>query len=188
MKQIIRTRQIVARLARIENHDKNITGPIGFLIGAAYALIEAARYGYAYGQIDDEQYSKELRDVATALANDRSVSMIEGQRHFEGADNPTSLCSIWLAGFYFNSALHRLAAGAERIGVHCDKGDVDEPDVIRRARRDVNKLKHHMKNIPYQEARGLLTGREVESLVSAVDALEALVDVCEEKGFVEKSV
>ncbi len=187
MDQINRIRKVCERLARVSSSEQNITGPIGYLVGAAYSLIEATRFGYLYGQIKDNEYMIELKAVLTALAEDTPVSAVKGTRCFDGVDEAMDLDGIWLAGLYFNSALHRIAAGAERIGVHINKADIPEPDVIRRARRDVNKLKHLMNDRPNQESRGLLTGREVQSVssaIEAIEALEALTDVCESKGMI----
>ena len=184
MDHINRIKKVCERVARISSSDQNITGPIGYLIGAAYSLIEATRYGYLYGQIKDDKYMIELRSISTALAEDTPLSAVKGTRCFDGVDEAMDLEGIWLAGFYFNSALHRIAAGAERIGVHIHKGDTPEPDVVRRARRDVNKLKHLMDDRPNQESRGILTGREVQSISSAIEALESLTDVCESKGII----
>lgn len=186
MDQIQRIREIAARLTGLSSSDQNVTGPVGYLIGAAYALMKAARFGYLYGQVKDDEYMAELKAVSRALAEETPISTVTGIRCFEGISDPMAIDGIWLAGFYFNSALHRIAAGAERIGVH-HKGDVPEPEIIKRARCDVNKLKHLMKDRPQQEARGILTGREVQSVVSAVDALEALTNVCESKGMIKKT-
>lgn len=185
MDQIKRLKKVCERLVCISSSDQNITGPVGYLIGAAYSLIQATRHRYLYGQIDDEKYMLELKSVSAALSENNPVEKIKGTRKFDGIDEPMELDGIWLAGFYFNSALHRIAAGAERIGVHINKGDTPEPDAVKRARCDVNKLKHLMKDRPHQESRGILTGREVVSISSAIEALEALADVCELKGFIQ---
>lgn len=181
----IRLREIARRLARCASSDKAVTGPIGYLIGAVYSLQEASRLCYLKGEVEDEAYREELQQVASALATGREPGLVVGARVFDSGKR--DLSGIWLAGFFFNSALHRIAAGAERLGVHPTKGDVDEPKVIARVRRDVNKLKHLMADKPSQGARGLLTGREVGSIGSAIEALESLVVVAERKRLIDAS-
>ena len=184
MNQAERLCQICARLATFSGEDQNITGPIGYLLGAAYSLIEAQRLCYLYGDIVDADYSKELRAVAVALADGKASALVIGRRKFaEGSD--MSLPGIWLAGFYFNSALHRLAAAAERLGMHPTKGDVAESPLIAKVRDDVNRLKHRMLDQPDQESKGLLPGRSVTSIPMAIDALSHLVDLCASKGILD---
>jgi hypothetical protein len=175
-------RAIAKRPSSFTGADKETTGPIGYLIGAAYALLEATRLGYVKGDIDDQRYSDELRQIASALSTHSAPELVVGVRVFESERR--ELPAIWLAGFFFNSALHRIAAGAERLGVHPTKGDTAEPEVIAAVHRDVNKLKHLMTDRPSQGAKGLLVAREVESILAATSALEALVAVAESKGLV----
>jgi hypothetical protein len=91
----------------------------------------------------------------------------------------------WLAGTYFNGALHRIAASAERLGVHPKKGRGREPRLIGRIRREVNKLKHLMEDRPRQMSKGVLPGRRV-SMVDAIEAIELLVKLCRERRLLHK--
>ena len=183
MNQEERLRQLCDRIATFNGDDQNTTGPVGYLLGAAYALIEAHRFCYVYGDIVDADYAKELRTVAAAMADGQSPALVLGRRMLAGGSD-MSPSGVWLAGFYFNSALHRLAAAAERLGVHPTKGDVAESPPLAKVRDDVNRLKHRMLDQPGQESRGLLPGRSVTSIHMAVDALSDLVDLCAAKGIV----
>jgi hypothetical protein len=179
-----RLRQVCVRLAGFRGNDQNTTGPIGYLIGAAYALLQAHRLGYLYGDINDRAYANELRAVANALAEGQSATLVSGQRAL-GERSDLSLPGSWLAGFYFNSALHRLAAAAERLGIGGKRGKIAEPPLITQVRREVNRLKHCMSDEPRQESRGLLPGRRVTTLPMAVDALCSLLDLCASRGIVD---
>lgn len=72
----------------------------------------------------------------------------------------------WLAGFYFNAAIERIAAAAERLGA-TEKGTsaLDTPMPLGLVKHDVNVVKH--------ERGGVLTeSRWAHALQDAVEALE----------------
>lgn len=169
-----RLRRNALALASLATSDADASGVVGFLLGATYSLKQAAEFKFEYGDIDAARYADELRDVSRAIAQWNEPADVDGVRWM-----PTerSIKGVWLAGYYFDSALHRLAAAAERIGLVPYKS-ASGPAGLLEVRRDVNKQKH-------EEAGILLKGRKVTSVEQAVDALEILVRACHAKGILK---
>lgn len=166
-----RLRVSATTLAQLKRSEKTATGSVGFLLGANYALQRAVELRFNAGDIDDATYADELRRVAGALGGWNDVAAVEGTRWGRARETHAGL---WLAGFYFDSAIHRLAAAAERLNV-VPYRSTSGPALLVLAKRDVNKQKHHAEGI-------LLRGREVDSLEDAATALELLVDECRTQG------
>lgn len=97
---------------------------IGFMVGALFALDLAASLGYhdERSRPDPSAFATEFGEALAAVAAGTAVQ------------------APWQAGFYYNSALMRLAALNERI----DKTAGDERDDGAAIRRSVNSLKHHV--------------------------------------------
>ncbi len=136
---------------------------LGFLLGALYGLGRAIELGYEdrTGRSIDPRYSEELRGLLAGVN--------KGQLPPDGQ---------WLAGFFFNSALHRLTALYHRCLKVLMSGDEPAPKLAEQAVRaglvkrteinalatvhkEVNKLKH--------DTFGVLRGRSVD-LALAVNA------------------
>src|SRR5262245_47140381 len=130
----------VAKLAGLQSTSTEATGPVGYLLGAAYALLRASELKHRATRIRDDTYANTLRQISRRLQ--RNPSALNTSR----ASRP------WLARFYFNSALHRIAAAAARLGIHPEgRFKNRESASLARVRKDVNKLKH---------GRGVLRGRK----------------------------
>lgn len=139
--------EIAARLAAIHPTGIDQQGIYGLIDGALYGLRRAVRLGFIdrTGAALPKDYGQELTRVAMDLSRSDEVKE-----------------TLWLAGFYFNSALQRLSPACERLGKYA----MTREDLIPLVRQERNCLTH---DIP-----GLLTGRKV-SLQDAIDAAGMLV-------------
>jgi hypothetical protein len=110
------------RLGQLRTVTDDDTAAIGFMLGAVYALLRAAtlQYSDARNAARKDVLQAEFTRVAGALGKGASPE------------------PDWLGGFYFSSALMRIAALNERI----DKMAGYRRDLAAKVRRVVNKLKH----------------------------------------------
>ena len=153
-------------------HDKTIdqTAIRGFISGASYSLKKALKLNYS--DYTDISYLPEYR---------KQLSIINGHM----ARGKCPLSGQWLAGFYFNSALQRLASGYERIlkllipssekkmtqkkraKLAVEKGYISEADnqIFKDIQDEVDRLKHD----PF----GSIKGREP----STDDAIKSLINL-----------
>ena len=93
------------------------------MLGVVYSLVQAAKMQYSDSRntAGKSLLAAEFVRAAAALANSQSPE------------------TTWLAGFYFSSALMRIAALNERL----DKMAGKPADRAAEVRQTVNKLKHH---------------------------------------------
>lgn len=153
-------------LSELSNPAQKSTAVAGYLIGAIFSLLHANELRYIDGELDDEAYTDELKAIAQALANSNlHPTQVPGVRISSGVR--TDIPGIWLAGYYFNSAIQRIAATADRLGIHRKHGN--EPVRVGAIREDVNKLKHAI--------TGLLSNRKTKSIEDAVEAVDLLINV-----------
>ncbi len=142
----------------------------GLMLGVVYSLRQAADLGFASrtGSCVGPDYSAELDETGAALVGHKQVP------------------NHWLAGFFFNSALIRIAAGSHRAlrtlyrtntGRFAELADravrenkVEERDIdwLRKVYHDVNAFKH-------EGHAELLEGRQVETIEHGVKAAGQLV-------------
>jgi hypothetical protein len=110
------------RLSHLQAVTNEGAAAIGFMLGAVYALLRAAALSYsdARNTAGKLELQAEFARVAAAL----------GSRASPEAD--------WLGGFYFSSALMRIAALDERIGKMAGR----KHHRAHKVRSLVNKLKH----------------------------------------------
>lgn len=124
---------------------------IGTLLGALYALQRAVSLEFVdrTGDALPHDYAIELSRVASQINKTEPIQ--ENQ---------------WLAGFYLNSAIHRLAALNERLTKYIFGCRVD---VCTELRKENNQFKH--------EIYGLISGRKVgiKQAVSAASKLSNAV-------------
>lgn len=94
--EVRRLRELAALLSRTSSQDQSDSAIRGLAIGAAYSLAQALHLGYRdlTGTKQDPGYRRQLAKVATALADNETIPR------------------QWLANYYFNNALVRLAARA----------------------------------------------------------------------------
>lgn len=97
--------QELARLAKKigrVRRDADTIGTVGYLLGAVYALRSALdhepRAVVNAGGVVAEAYDREVAAVARDLANGLEPAQ-----------------PLWITGFHFHSALHRIAAACDRI-------------------------------------------------------------------------
>src|SRR5436190_14251669 len=109
---------LAARLAACKPSTEQHTAGLGFMAGALYALDRAATLGYddARSRPIPARFAGEFADVLTAIGRGETPS------------------HAWESGFFFNSAIMRLAALNERM--------VGTNDIASGIRRSVNLLKH----------------------------------------------
>jgi hypothetical protein len=117
------------------------------LVGAAYSLVQAINL--SEGGYSDEHDLPEFH----TLIRDAALSV---------ADELPSIDPRWEAGYFFNSAILRIAAVNDRLGKYLG----DRRDLTPAVRQEVNRLKH---DVP-----GILHGRHVD-LPGAIRALDALI-------------
>jgi len=124
---------------------------MGHFVGAVYALTQAA--ALQTPDRDDEallrEYPGELRRISAALARGRRRPPAQ-----------------WVAEFYLNSGLYRLASLAERLAKHCGQ----ERRLIKDVSDEVNQMKHAI--------TGRLIRRSVR-LPRAIAAAEKVASVME---------
>jgi hypothetical protein len=140
-------RALAVRIGGLQPKADEHIASVGFMAGALYALECAAELGY-----DDSRSNPEPANMATEFS---SVLTAIGQ----GA--ATTL--PWQAGFYFNSALMRLAALNDRLA--------GSNDVAGNVRRSVNLLKH--------QPDAHISGKRPITFAEAVSAAESLCAVIE---------
>ena len=107
---------------------------LAHLVGAVHSLrkaVDLSRDGYS-----DEHALPDFKDRVLATA--KAI-----------ASPGKSLDPAWEAGYFFNSALMRIAAVNDRLG----KYEGDRPDFTPEVRREVNRIKH--------DIEGILAGRQV---------------------------
>lgn len=146
--------ELAARLGRLQVNSDDEIAAQGFMLGAVYSLGQAAKLQYS-----------DWRNVAG-----KSVLAPEFVRTGAALASNQSPEGTWLAGFYFSSALMRIAALNERL----DRMAGHWVDGAAEVRRTVNKLKHHTD----AHVRGNWTVTFAETLQSLSDLcqkLEALV-------------
>ena len=171
MRQAIDLRDLASRVTAIQAGTEDACAIKSFLAGALYALDRSAQCGF---------------DPSTAT----SAELDENLRRMSQSDPPSE--GVWLAGFYFNSALQRMAVVLER-GLKVltkRKGNVGVPELFKIAeqmnflnkrdyldldavREEVNRLKHDVPGLIGK--RKILTDGALAAAHQAVTLLE-LVD------------
>jgi hypothetical protein len=140
---------VASILATLNTDIKEELSLLGTLLGALYGLQRAVELDFLdrTGSALPTDYTAELSDVARQIARGKVAE------------------SQWLAGFYFNSAIHRLAALNERLTKYVFGS---KKDVCADLRKENNKFKH--------EIEGLISGREID-IPKAVSAVTKLAQV-----------
>jgi hypothetical protein len=140
---LVTIRGLAVRLSACKPSTNRDIAGLGFMAGALHGLERAAALGYedSRSQPVPAQFAREFIDALTA----------------NGRGAPPS--AIWESGFFFNSAIMRLAALNERIA--------GSNDVAPNIRRSVNLLKHR--------ADAHISG---ERPISFDEAVTAATDLC----------
>ena len=166
--------EIVAGAQALPSGSNVARGFKGLVLGVAYSLNHAAELGFSARAAiaAGPDYASELDEAASALLAGRSMPR------------------AWLAGFYFNSALVRIAAGSHRalrvmfapskdtftilVDRAVSEGKVVETEIglLRQVYEDVNHFKHDGKAI-------LLHNRKIETLEQAARAARQLSGLME---------
>jgi hypothetical protein len=148
LQQLTSAATAIARLVPVDADQQAV---VGFLVGAVYSLRRAIDLGFAdrTGSKVVADYPQELQRIASRLASSSDLSDEQA----------------WSSGFYFNSALNRIAALSECIGKYLH----DRPDLTPNVRRQVNRFKHALDCVVRE-------GRTV-GLAEAVAAICSLTDI-----------
>lgn len=143
---------ISERIAQLNPSNASELALLGYILGAVYSLrkvIQISKSDYIDEHVNSE-FGNTVRDVALRMAKEEEV-------------HPD-----WLAGYYFNSAIHRIDSLSERVSdyVYRDKGKKSK--FSSKVNRDVRLLKHRIS--------GIIEGRKA-SLSEAINALNLIVKV-----------
>ena len=147
--QLDAVNQVASQISALRPANDSELALIAHLVGAAHSLrkaVDISPDGYS-----DEHALPDFRDrvMATATAI---------------ASPDASVDPRWEAGYFFNSALMRIASVNDRLG----KYEGDRPDFTPEVRREVNRIKH--------DVEGILAGRQV-GLDDALSSLSELSSV-----------
>jgi hypothetical protein len=158
-KQLEKVNIIYKRLDAINPRNDPELAMFSHLVGATHSIRKAV-------DLSTDGYSDEhlLPDFA-----DRVLSTAK-----EMTSPNSSLDPAWEAGYYFNSAIMRIAAVNERLGKYI-KGD--RTDFTPEVRKEVNRIKH--------DVEGILHGRKVnfeDALTSLDNLTNAMLTVQERSG------
>ena len=145
--------KLARRLAVLPAAGNDEQALLGFAVGAAYSLETAVRFGYTVGATAGARYLEDIRCAARAVSQGKPPATSE-----------------WMAGFYFNSCLLRLAALSERIGKYATG---NKWDLTPKVRRDVNHMKHDI-DVLLAEGREATLHDAKQGLDEIVTALEML--------------
>jgi len=145
-----RLRELAAVLGASPAQDDSDLGIRGLAVGAAYSLARALQLGYRdpAGKKLAKEYRQQLAETAAAVADGQGVS------------------GEWLATYYFNNALIRLAAARDRLD-KLKQNRKRKPGV----RDEVNIFKH--------EFGGFVEHPRSVNMASALEELSLLVGVIE---------
>src|SRR6266700_941927 len=117
-------RALAAKLQTLTPRDSNQIALLGFMVGVLYSLDRAVALGF-----ED-----------TRMKLDAAVERTEHRRTLQALTQGSTVDAPWLAGFYLDSAMMRLAALNERIGTYLGANH----DVAAQIRKLVNKIKHEV--------------------------------------------
>ena len=137
------------RLGKLQVASEDEIAAQGLMLGAIYSLSQAAKLEYS-----DSRNTAGKGLLATEFVRTAAALAINQMPD-----------TTWLAGFYFSSALMRIAALNERL----DKMAGTKVDSAADIRRTVNKLKHH----PDAHVRGDWT-------VTFAGTLQSLSNLCQQ--------
>ena len=124
----IQLRNLAARARDLRPRNVEEIALVGHFVGAVYALTHAEAV-HAPDRDDDalvREYPAELRRISAALAR--------------GSRRPPA---FWVAEFYLNSGLYRLASLAERLAKY--RGQ--DRRLIKDVSDDVNQMKHELARV-----------------------------------------
>lgn len=163
-------KSIAADLGSYPCNTEEDLGLKGFILGALYSLLRATQLNYLHrtGPALPTGYENELNEIGESFARGEVVD--EGQ---------------WLAGFYFNSAMQRLASGYHR-GLQLVTGDILEAHeladiALKRKLLLTDDIKfldtvHGEVHKLHRDRYGLLKGRTI-SLADAIEAARQLLNL-----------
>jgi hypothetical protein len=157
---------LASRLFRLIG-DPKLDDPLDLAVGAVQALTHAEELGYKdRGFPLPAAYYAKVKKLAETLARGELVT-----------DKP------WLGGFYFNSALLRIAADYHQVLKLITGRDDYVPRLRERLPPTFKRIKldkvHEEVNAIKHEPTGVSQGRNVE-FAEAIEALEELTDLIED--------
>lgn len=169
----MRLARIAKRLSALKARSLPEAGLLTYAVGALFCAFEAQRCGYSNRADHPERWRVE---ISGALAAAGSLAL--GKRPSE---------SSWLSGVHFNSALHRIDVGYERLIKHitgCTSSRFEDLEAAARESRVPqstltlwkNVRKHEVNRLKHQPG-GALSGQRIsfDEMVKSLDALVRLL-------------
>jgi hypothetical protein len=151
--KLAEVRRLASKLATISASDESLLGVRGLIVGAAYSLAKALELGYEdlTGRKRPPGYGDTVLAACALVAT--------GETPNRGS---------WLANYYYNNAIIRLAVARERLRTH------KPPRPGRRAsiREEVNIFKHEFAGL-LGPGRAVQPPQAVHELASLVARFEA---------------
>ncbi len=149
---VARVHSLASVLTGIPVSDESSLGVRGLIVGAAYSLARALELGYQ----DLTGRKRQLDYGDTLVAASHALSA--GQTPDRGP---------WLANYYYNNALIRLAVAGERLEKHKPPRRDRKPTI----REEVNIFKHEFGGL-LSRGRSVQPGQALDELASLVNRLE----------------
>jgi hypothetical protein len=145
-----RLKKVAQTLSTISSTHPHIIALKGWAVGATYAVIKAVQLDYRE-RFEWNEHDTEYQEVVCLLS--------------EGKELTSEKACHWLAGFFFNSALQRIASFDDKMRKGFEKSGMI-PDNIR---RQCNKIKHEVSGAMYIRLKG--DGVTLDELIHTLEDL-----------------
>lgn len=147
-----RLKNVAQTLSLITSGHPHIIALKGWAIGATYAVIKAVEFDF-YERMTWVEHANEYEEVACLLSEDKELK--------------SKTAISWLAGFYFNSALLRIASMDEKTMNAFNGTGI----ISNRIRKQYNKIKHEISGAMYIRLKG--HGITFEELIHTLEELSS---------------
>jgi hypothetical protein len=173
-RQVMRLATIAKRLSRLKANSLAEAGLLTYPIGALFCACEAQRCKFADRIDHPDRWRVEVKEALAA-----ADAMAHGKRPSE---------SVWLSVVHFNSALHRIDVGYERLIKHLTKSRSSKFHVLEPLARAArvpastlalwNKVRQHEVNRLKHQTGGALAGQRISfrDMIRSLDALVRLLE------------
>jgi adenylate kinase family enzyme len=158
--------ELSGRIANLMRSASSLRDSLDYLLGAVYALLVAQELGYADR---DSALPENYWTAPQKRAGDMAIGIVRKD-------------GKWASGFFFNSALLRIAADYHRVLQLLTGKDESVPKLVELVKPEFKHVHldavHKEVNVLKHSPGGVASGRSVK-FVNGVDALEELVDLIE---------